>query len=45
MLNKGKHSGNFDRYCERRREALLEVFRQACHPEAAFWEQGLVLGQ
>lgn len=28
-----------------RRDALLEVFRQACHLEAAFWEQGLVMGQ
>lgn len=30
---------------ERRRDALLEVFRQACHLEAAFWDQGLVMGR
>lgn len=28
-----------------RRAALLEVFRRACHLEAAFWEQGLVMGR
>ena len=30
---------------ERRLDALLEVFRRACHLEAAFWDQGLVMGQ
>ena len=30
---------------EKRLAALSEVFRQACHLEATFWDQGLVMGQ